>query len=148
MRKAHCVALSPEERSGLVDLISAGRESARTLAHARILLKADQGVAGPGWTDAAIAEAVEVSVSTIERVRKRCAREGVAAALRRRRARAHKPRRLDGRQEAYLIALACGAPPAGKQRWSLRLLADRFVALEDGAPVSYQVVRRTLKKTR
>src|SRR5215213_3907026 len=147
MRKAYCVTLTVEERGSLLDLISAGRESARTLAHARILLKADQGVAGSCWTDVAIAEALEISLSTIERVRKRCVREGVAAALRRRRARRHRPRTLDGRQEAHLIALACGAPPAGKRRWSLRLLADRFVALEDGATVSYQVVRRTLKKT-
>ena len=110
-------------------------------------MKADQGPGGPGWTDSAIGEALEVSVPTIERVRKRYAREGLEAALRRRRARAHKPRKLDGRQEAHLIALACSTPPEGQQRWSLRLLAARFVRLEQGAAISYQTVRRTLKKT-
>lgn len=147
MPKQHVVRLAPAERRQLGSLIAAGSAPARTQTHARILLKADQGAAGPGWTDAAIAAALEVSPATIGRVRARAAREGVAAALRRRRPAGPAPRKLDGGQEAHLIALACSTPPAGHARWSLRLLADRFVELAAGAPVSHELVRRTLKKT-
>ncbi len=146
--KRYHVSLTAEERARLRRLRSSGTAAARTLTHARILLKADEGPGGPHERDAVIAVAVEVSEPTVERVRKRCATEGVDAALVHRPPQRTKPRTLDGAQEAHLIALACGTPPAGRDRWTLRLLADRFVALDCGVPVSHELVRRTLKKTR
>lgn len=115
--------------------------------HARILLKADQSPDGPAWIDDRIAEAVEVSQPTIFRVRRQFVEAGLEAALHRRPSRREYRRKLDGEQEARLIALACGTPPAGRADWTLRLLADRLVELEIVDTVSYQTVRRTLKKT-
>jgi transposase len=146
MKKQHCVHLSEDQRRTLDGLVSAGTAPARKLAHARILLKADQGPAGPAWTDGRIAEALEVSLATVERVRRRYAAEGLAAAVSHRPPARNRPRRLDGAQEAHLVALVCGDPPAGRDRWTLRLLADRLVELEITESVSYQTVRRTLKK--
>jgi transposase len=148
MRKKWIVALTETERISLHSLVAAGRAPARKLAHARILLKADTGPAGPGWRDVAIAQALEVSGPTVARVRRRYVEEGLDAALTHRPPAAHRPRRLDGDQEAHLIALACSPPPAGRARWTLRLLADRMVELQYVATVSDQTVRRTLKKTR
>jgi transposase len=147
MRKTSVVRLTAEERAFLRDQIAAGRAPARQLTHARILLKADQGAGGPAWPDAAIAEAIETSVATVERVRRRYVGEGLDAALVRRRPHPAPARKLDGAQEAHLIALACSVPPDGRERWTLRLLAERFVTLEVGAPISRESVRRTLKKT-
>ena len=149
MHKHYRVMLTPTERDSLKRLLAAGTASARKLTHARILLKADQGPEGPGWVDQAIAEAVEVSQPTVFRVRKQYLEEGLEAALNRRPPTREYVRKLDGVQEAHLIALACAKPPSGQARWSLRLLADKLVELEiveDG--VSYQTVRRILKKTR
>ncbi|MDQ5850483.1 MAG: helix-turn-helix domain-containing protein, partial [Chloroflexota bacterium] len=125
----------------------AGTAPARKLTHARILLKADQGPSGPGWVDAAIVEAVEVSQPTVSRVRKQFVEEGLEATLNRRAPRRVYTRKLDGEQEAHLIALTCGDPPAGHLRWSMRLLATKLVELEVVGAISYQTVRRTLKKT-
>jgi hypothetical protein len=147
MAKQFRIYLTPEQRAALHAIITAGTGPARRLTHARILLKADQSPAGPGWPDGAIAEAVEVSVATVERVRKQFATEGVEVALRRRPARNHKPRTFDGRGEAHLIALACSEPPEGRDRWTLRLLAAKAVELEYVPAVSYETVRQTLKKT-
>lgn len=149
MKKQYAVLLTAPERDHLKRLLAAGTESARKLTHARILLKTDQSPAGPCWVDQAIAEAVEVSQPTVSRVRKQYVEEGLQAALNRRPPTREYRRKLDGAQEARLIALACGQPPSGHARWSLRLLADRLVELEvvEGA-LSYQTVRRTLKKTR
>jgi transposase len=127
--------------------VRAGAAPARQLAHARILLKADQAPGGPGWRDQAIAQAVEVSRATVERVRKRFARDGLEAALVHRPPRATKPRTLDGRQEAQLVALVCSGPPPGRERWSLRLLADKLVELEVVEAVSHETVRQVLKQT-
>jgi len=138
----------PEARTRLQHLLNSGTAAARTRTHARILLKADEGPDGPHMGDAAIAVAVERSEPTVERVRKRCATQGVEAALVHRPPQRTKPRTLDGVGEAHLIALACATPPAGRTRWSLRLLAEQFVTLDCGAPVSHELVRRTLKKTR
>jgi transposase len=149
MRKEYPVILTTPERDQLKRMLAAGTESARKLTHARILLKADQGPDGPGWVDHAIAEAVEVSQPTIARVRKQYVEQGLEAALNRRPPSREYVRKLDGVQEAKLLAVACGKPPTGQARWSLRLLADKLVELEiveDG--VSYQTVRRILKKTR
>ena len=147
MPKQHVVRLTEAERASLRTELAAGAAPARRLARARVLLKADQGAGSPAWPDARIAEAVEVSVATVERVRKRHAAEGLEAALARRRPDPPPRRKLDGAQEAHLVALACSAPPSGRERWTVRLLAERFVALEVGEAVSRETVRRTLKKT-
>jgi len=148
MSKKHRVVLSGVERERLLDQIHRGRGLAQELAHARILLKADEGSDGPAWKDGQIVAGLDVSLATVERVRRRLATEGLTAAVERRPLRAHKPRRLDGVQEAQLIALACSEPPQGRAEWSLRLLAGRMVALYDELEgVSYETIRRTLKKT-
>ena len=148
-RRANPVILSAQQRSTLEGSIASGRAPARRIAHARILLKADEGGDAPGraWTDTEIASALEVSRSTVYRVRTRFAREGLEAALVHRPPRRTKPKKLDGSQEAHLIALACSEPPKGNERWSVRLLAQRFVELECAeGPISRELVRRTLKK--
>ncbi len=147
MLKRHRVRLSDTDLVALLRLIRSGKAPARALTHARILLKADEGAGRPGWRDVQIAEALETSVATVERVRRRYAAEGLQAALRHRRPRATKPRKLDGHAEAHLIALSRSAPPAGRDRWTMQLLADKFVALYAGPPISDELVRRTLKKT-
>jgi hypothetical protein len=146
MKKQFPVELTPAQRNYLQALIGAGVESARLLTHARILLKADQSPSGPGWTDVRIAEAVEVSQPTVARIRRQWVEEGLEASLRRRAPTREYVRKLDGAQEARLVAITCGPPPEGQTRWSLRLLADRLVELEIVDDVSYQTVRRTLKK--
>ena len=148
MRNRQIVRLTLDERAQLLGLISAGRAPARKLTHARILLKADCGPEGPACTDEAIAQALEVGEITVWRVRKRYVEEGLEAALTHRHPKNHRPRRLDGDQEAHLIALACSEPPEGRDRWTLRLLAGRMVELEYTERVSYETVRVTLKKTR
>jgi len=139
------VELTSRQRATLTRLVAAGTAAARTLTHARILLKAD--AAGPGWTDPQIVAALDVGLSTVARVRRAFIEGGVDAALHRRPPSATRPPKLDGRQEAHLVALSCTLPPAGRARWSLRLLTDRFVELE-GTVVSDETVRRVLKKTR
>jgi hypothetical protein len=108
----------------------AGRRPASALTHARILLKANQGEAGPSWTDAAIGAALEVNPATVARVRMRYVVAGLDAAIYRKSPARSYRRRLDGEQEARLVALACSAPPEGRKRWTLRLLADRLVELQ------------------
>jgi transposase len=147
MKKKYPVILDGSERDNLKSLIAAGTAPARKLTHARILLKADQSPEGPAWVDEEVAEAVEVSQPTVSRVRKQYFEEGLDAALNRRPPNREYHRKLDGEQEARLVALACSEPPEGQARWSLRLLADRMVELEVVEEISYQTVRRTLKKT-
>jgi transposase len=146
--KVYRVKLLPEERKQLQELLSKGKASARTLTHARILLKTDEGVDGPRLTDDEIADALDVNRSTVERVRIRCVEAGVEAALHPRPSRQVHPRKLDGVQEAHLVALACSPAPKGRNRWSLRLLADKLVELEIVDDISYEAVRQTLKKTK
>lgn len=153
-KRTNPVSLSGEDRKRLEGLISCGHAPARQIAHARILLKANESedaperaLPGEVWSDTRIADALEISRSAVFRVRTRFAREGLEAALVHRQPKNTKPKKLDGSGEAHLIALACSEPPQGKKRWSVRLLADRFVALEDTEePVSRELVRRTLKK--
>jgi transposase len=143
------VSLSGKDRGTLEGLIARGHAPARHLTHARILLKADEGGGAPSeaWSDTKIADALEVSRSTVSRVRTRFVEEGLEAALVHRAPRRTKPPKLDGSQEAHLIALACSAPPRGKKRWSVRLLAERFVSLECAQErISRELVRRILKK--
>jgi transposase len=148
MNKEHRVTLTEGERASLGRRIAAGTAPAHDLLHARILLKADDGPHGPGWTDAAIADALEASTSTIERVRKRFAEYGLEAATRRQPPRRDYRRKLDGEQEAHLIAVACTPAPVGRRRWTLRLLADKMVELRYVDGVSYETVRQVLKKNR
>lgn len=142
--KKYIVELTVEQREELSHMISTGRASARELTHARILLKADQGTQGPKWSDAQIQQALEVSPATIARVRKRCAQAGVQEAILPASAQRVRSRRLDGTQEAYLIALACSAPPEGHVRWTLRLLANQLVELGYVETVSHETVRQVL----
>jgi transposase len=146
--KKYKVTLTGEERNSLQDLIAAGKAAAQKLTHARILLKADAAPGGPAWTDARIAEALEVNVTTVERLRERFVEQGLDAALaRKKQSRPSRERTLDGRAEARLSALACSEPPQGRARWTLRLLADQLVELEIVDTVSTETVRRVLKKT-
>ena len=146
--KKYKVTLTAEERNSLQDLIAAGKAAALKLTHARILLKADAAAGGPAWNDARIAEALEVDVTTVERLRQRFVEQGLDAALgRKQQDRPSRQRTLDGKAEARLIALACSEPPQGRVRWTLRLLADKLVELEIVDTVSTETIRRTLKKT-
>jgi transposase len=146
--KKYRVTLTAEERQGLQDLIAAGKAAAQKLVHARILLKADAAPSGPAWTDERIAEAVEVSCATVERVRQRFVEHGLEAALvRKPQDRPSRQRKLDGRAEARLIALACSRPPEGRTEWTMQLLADTLVELEVVDSISDETVRRTLQKT-
>lgn len=147
MKKRYVVALTDEERRSLRALVSAGKGAARKLTHARILLKADSGQDGPGWTDGATGAGLDIGVATVERVRKRFVEEGLEAALVPRKSSRHYERKLDGAGEAHLIALACSESPSGRSRWTLRLLAERFVALGYVDTLSKDTVRRVLKKT-
>ena len=147
MANKYVVTLTEEERVVLHRMVSSGKAAARKLTHARILLLADQGPRGPATKDTDIAKAVGCGRVTVERVRKRFVDEGLQEALARHKSRRQYQRKLDGKGEAYLIALACSEPPEGEKRWTLRLLADRMVALEYVDSLSYQTVRRTLKKT-
>ena len=146
--KKYKVTLTAEERNSLQGLIAAKKTAAKKLLHARVLLKADACSQGPAWTDARIAEALEIDVSTVERIRQRFVELGLDAALQRKKQdRPSRQRTLDGKAEARLLALACSEPPAGRARWTLRLLADKLVELEIVETVCTETIRRTLKKT-
>ena len=146
--KRYKVTLDGDERLHLHDLIAAGQTAARKLTHARIMLKADAADGGPAWPDGRIADALEVSVATVERARQRFVEQGLDAALdRKRRERPAREIKLDGRAEARLIALACSAPPLGRAVWTMQLLADKLVELEVVDSISDETVRLALKKT-
>lgn len=146
--KKYIVRLTEEERTELERLTTTGRTAARTLRHAWVLLKADVGVVGAGWPDEQIRAAYGVSVDTIGRVRQAFVEDGLETALRGRARPAPPPRKMDGEQEAHLVALLCGPVPEGQARWSVRLLADRFVQLAGSVDISRETVRRVLKKKR
>ena len=145
MNKRFIVRLSVEERAQLESLIAQGKTAARKLTRARILLKADCSSLGPAWSDQQISEALDLGVITVHRVRRSFVEGGLNGALVRRPT-PRRPRMLDGDQEAHLIALACGSPPPGRCRWTLRLLADKLVALGHVETVSHETIRRKLKK--
>ena len=147
MAKKYRVTLTPAERSELDSLIGRGKADARKLAHARVLLQTDEADGGPARADADIAAALDLSTRTVERVRQRFVEDGTQAALLPKPTKRIYTRALDGAQEAHLIALACSAPPEGKRRWTLRLLAERMVELTYARTVSHETVRRALKKT-
>jgi len=142
------VRLDGEQRRQVEDLIRSGQAPARQLMHARILLKADSGEAGPNWPDTKISEALEVSIPTIWRVRRRFVEQGLEDALNRRPQPERPSKRIfDGVKEAHLIALTCGEKPEGEGQWSLRLLAERLVKVGEVEQVSHETVRQVLKKT-
>jgi transposase len=143
----YVVRLSSEERLSLETLVKTGKRAADTRLRAQILLKADVGEGGPGWTDARIAEVFDVGLSTVHRQRQRLVGEGLEAALARKPSRQARPRKLDGEKEARLIVVACAKAPEGSARWTMRLLADRLVELKVVDAISDETVRRTLKKT-
>lgn len=147
MKKKYIVTLTSDERTTLQAMLSRGKAAARKLMHARILLKADANSGGPAWGDEAIAQGLEVGRATVERVRKEFVEEGFEASLDPRKSARQYLRKLDGDGEAHLIALACSKAPEGRSRWTLRLLAERMVALEQVDHLSYETVREVLKKT-
>jgi transposase len=147
-KEKYVVRLTADERQQLLDLIRTGKRAASVLTRARILLKADAGADDSGWPDEAVAEAVETSASTVHRVRQAFVEQSLDAALYRKKPTGRQYRKLDGKQEAKLIAVACSKPPTGRARWTLKLLASRLVALEVVESISPECVRMTLKKTR
>jgi transposase len=147
MNKKYVVRLEDEERKKLETLVTQGKAAARTIQRAWILLKAEVGPAGPGWSDTEIQRTFDVGLVTIYRVRQTLVEEGLTAVLTRRPKSRHRHRKLDGEQEARLIALACSKPPAGRRRWTVRLLASKFVDLGYTDRVAPETVRQTLKKT-
>ena len=146
MVNKYVVRLSADEREMLNELVNKGRVAARKRRHAEILLKAEQGDAGPAWNDAKIAEAFDVSRSTVERVRQKLVEEGMELALNDRPKSRHKTKKIDGKNEARLVALACSEPPPGRVRWTMTLLAERLVELEYVNSLSPETVRKVLKK--
>jgi Homeodomain-like domain len=146
MIKKYVVRLTDEERDVCRAIVKKLKGSSEKVRRAQILLKADAD--GPGWPDAKIAEAFDCRVQTLEKIRQRFVTEGFEQAVERKK-RAEPPTvcKLDGEAEAKLIAMRLGKPPAGYGHWTLRLLAEEMVALEVVDSISYETVRRTLKKT-
>jgi len=147
MENRYRVTLTADERQELRKLVSTGKGAARKLMRARVLLLADQAEGGPGKADPEIAEAVSCGRATVERVRKQFVEDGLEAALQPKPSSRVYERKIDGRAEAHLIAVACGAPPKGRARWTLRLLGDQMVILGHVESLSHETVRQTLKKT-
>jgi transposase len=145
-KQKHPVILSSAERARLESFVSKGTAPARAILHARVLLRADQGSAGPGCANAAVAESLGCCEQTVTRVRARFAAGGLESGLQRKEQERRKPRKLDGRLEAHLIALACTEAPEGRCVWTLRLLTERFVQLGHVDSLSHETVRQTLKR--
>ncbi len=143
--KKYIVELTAQERVQLKGIIGADRMAAHKRRHARMLLKADQGEHGPGWTDRRVAEAFDVTSLSVERLRRRLVERGLALALEHGNRGRYRAKALDGQAEARVIALACGEPPAGRNRWTLRLLADQAGALGVAESCSKSSLHRALK---
>ncbi len=146
MRKQHHIHLTSTQRAAAQAVLDRGTAAALTHRHARILLEADEAVRRRVRADARVAEVCGVSARTVARVRERFTTDGFAVALHGRPHPGAAPK-LSATQEARLIALACTPPPDGHARWSVRLLAERVVALEAMPPIGRELVRTTLKKT-
>ena len=147
MVKKYIVDLNVEERAELLKFSTTGKHAADQITRARILLKADCNQPGGSWKDLDIAAALDVGVTTVERVRRRFVELGLKASLVRQPGGGRKQRCLDGEREAHLIALVCSEAPKGRARWTMRLLADQMVQLGYVESVSHETVRKTLKKT-
>lgn len=146
MSKKYIIDLTEAEGQSLRKLTTTGKHAAYKINHAQILLLADINQADGGWSDEAIACTLGLSISTIERVRRRFVEEGIDASLNYRSGRGRKQRRLHGDTEAHLIAIACSEAPQGRERWTLRMLAARMVELDYVESLSHETVRQTLKK--
>lgn len=146
MYQKYFIKLDTEERQQLEQLLSSGIAPARTLMHAHVLLKSNSGEGGANWSYDKICEAYDVGPVTVANIRKRYNEEGLAAALNRKKPEREYEHCLDGDAEAHLIALVCGKPPEGKNRWTLRLLQKQMVELTYTETVSHETVRTTLKK--
>ena len=144
--KKYIVELTSEERSGLKNIIKAERMAAHKRRHACILLKADQGPQGPAWKDADIANAFDCTIKSVERLRKRLVEHGLDAVMEHGNRGAYRPKKLDGVAEAHLIAIACSSAPHGRNRWTVRLLAEEMVSLGIVDSCSKSTVHNTLKK--
>ena len=144
--KKYVVELTSEERSQLQKIIDADRMAAHKRRHARMLLKADEGPDSPAWTDVQIAEAFDCKPLAVARLRERLVERGFDQTLEHGNRGSYRAKAFDGEAEAHVIALACGAPPAGRNRWTLRLLADQAVALDITPSCSKSSLQRTLKK--
>ena len=148
VHKKYVVDLSAGERNRLRDVISKGKASAKAILKARIVLKADQGADGEGWTDERICEALETNITMVARTRAKLVNEGLDAVLaRKKRARPPIEPIFDGEAQAQLIALACSKPPPGYARWTIRLLADKVVEMNIVDHAHFNTVGRALKKT-
>ena len=148
MNKRYIVKLSKDEREELSRLVTKNKVPGKQRTHAQVLLLADSGEHGPAWRDEAIAAASQVTVRTVENLRKRLVLEGLEAALhRKKQVRPSRPKLLDGEKEAKVVALCCSTVPSGHARWTLRLLAEKVVELDIVDSVSHETVRRCLKKT-
>jgi len=148
VHKRYIVDLTHEEREQLLAFISKGRASARALLKARILLKADAGARGEGWTDIHIAEALETNITMVERVRAKFVTESLEATLARKKRQTPPIEPIfDGEAQAQLIALACSEPPEGYAHWSIRLLAEKVVERKIVEKAHFNTVGRALKKT-
>ena len=145
--KKYRVTLSAEERQELKQLVDTGKVAASKRKHAQILLQADESDQGLCWDDNQIAQANGVHRNTVERIRQRLVEQGLKAALNRTPRTRNKARKLDGEGEAHLMALMCSAPPEGRHRWTLHLLAEQLVELEQVESISHECVRQALKKT-
>lgn len=146
MYQKYFVKLTSEERSYLEKLVSSGEGPARKLRRARILLKSDCGEGGPNWTYESICDAFDVNTVTVTNIRKAFSEGGLEQALNRKRPEREYEHRLDGHAEAHLVAMVCGKVPDGYDRWTLRLLQERFVKLQIVESVSHETIRATLKK--
>lgn len=146
MNKKYIVRLTQEERELLKELTSKGKEFARKIKHANVLLKIDAD--GEHWTDEKVANAFSIHVNVVQKIRQRFVEEGIESALNRKKQvmPSRKPI-LDGEKEAKLIALSCSKAPEGYGRWTLRLLSNKMVEMEIVDSISYETVRQTLKKT-
>ena len=147
MEKRYRVTLLEDERQELQSMVCVGKAAARKLVRARILLLADQAAGGSSKSDPEIVESLGCGRASVERIRKRFVEDGLEEVLNPKPSQRVYERKMDGKAEAHLIALACGAPPEGRSRWTLRLLGDQMVVLEHVESVSFETVRRVLKKT-
>ena len=148
MPKKYIFDLTTAEQKLLKKLTTTGKHAAYKISHGRILLMANIYQSEDSWSDESISKALSISISTIERVRKRFVEEGIDSALNYRQGRGRKQKRLDGDGEAHLLALACSKAPPGHERWTLRMLADKMVELDYVESVSHETVRQALKKTK
>jgi len=146
-RKLYVVKITLDEREELESVVRRGRSAAWKVQRAQALLQCDQGKHGPGWTDEDVASAYGCTTRSLENWRKQAVESGPLSLLERKSRTPPVAKKLDGEKEARLVTLACSEPPEGRCRWTLRLLADRLVELEVVDEVSYETVRRTMKKT-